>query len=119
MASDPAALRLLAQEGNASAIATLLNQSFSRQGVRVQAKTVQNTLVIRLQSPTQLDAKTTVSRICRGLQTLQPEGIQRVQVIAQLIGSDTPVWQKSVHLGAASKPQPTDQPPIPAASPVP
>jgi hypothetical protein len=119
MASDPAALRLLAQEGNASAIATLLNQSFSRQGVRVQAKTVQNTLVIRLQSPTQLDAKTTVSRICRGLQTLQPEGIQRVQVIAQLVDSDTPVWQKSGHLGAASKPQPADQPPIPAASPVP
>lgn len=102
MASDPAALRLLAQKGNASAIATLLNQSLSRQSIRVQAKAVQNILVLRLQSSTRLDAKTTVNRICRGLKTLQPEGIQRVQVVAQLMGSDTPVWQTSVHLGAAA-----------------
>jgi hypothetical protein len=112
MTPDPAELRLLAREGNAAAIAALLNQSFSRQGIRVQAKTVQNILIVRLKSSTRLDAQTTVSRICRGLKTLQPKGLQRVQVMAHLVGSDTPIWQKSVHLGAVSQPQPADQPPL-------
>lgn len=92
----------LAKQGNAKAIATLLNRSLQPKGVTVKGSVKDGCLQLMLESEQIPDRQTIVPLIRKGLVSLQTEAITSVKVYGQQTGMATPSWNEKFEL---EKPQ--------------
>ncbi|MBE7380139.1 MAG: hypothetical protein F6J95_001855 [Leptolyngbya sp. SIO1E4] len=111
--TDP---KLLAQakQGDVSAIAALLNQSFQPQGIWAQVDPQGSGLRIILESTQAPDPEVTERRIQSGLARLQPQNIAELTVWGRALGETQPAWERRIVLtpgaAASSSPKATTPP---------
>lgn len=82
----------LAQQGDAIAIAALMNAVLRYQHIRVSAQLEAGCLRIMLKSTLPLNQHAAIAFIRRGLLGLQVESVHSVRVYAWRIGQDFPAW---------------------------
>lgn len=99
--SQPSLLEL-AKQGNAKAIATLLNRSLQPKGVTVKATVKDTCLQVMLESEQIPDRTTLVPFIRKGLVNLHAQTLSTVKVYGQQTGMATPSWTEKFEL---EKPQ--------------
>ena len=88
----------LAKQGNAKAIATLLNRSLQSKGVTVKAIVKDTCLEVMLESEQIPDRATLVPFIRKGLVSLQAQTLSKVKVYGQQTGMSTPSWTEKFDL---------------------
>jgi len=95
--------QLLAQarKGNAIAIAALLNRALQPQGIWARVESVDQRLVIALESPQAPAVDQVAPRIRAGLEKLQPQGITQVTLQGFALGEVEPNWTQQISLTAA------------------
>lgn len=81
-----------AKQGDAEAIATLMNDVLQPQDMWVKAMLDRDCLQVMLKSAAVLNQVICIAFIQRGLQCLQPETIQHVRVYAWQVGDAFPLW---------------------------
>jgi hypothetical protein len=95
----------LAKQGNAKAIAALLNQSLQTVGITAKAAIKDDCLHLLLEASKPLNQQRTVEFVCKKINNLQLKTINSVKVYGRKIGEDIPAWQqvfeliKSTNLG--------------------
>jgi hypothetical protein len=83
----------LAKQGDAEAIAALMNHSLAALGITLQAEVKAGCLIISAASTSAAPNRTLLlERIYQGLQKLQPVGIRRAIVRGYVLHSSTPEW---------------------------
>ncbi len=88
----PLSLLQRAKQGDASAIAALMNDALQSQDVRVKVALDHHCLQVMLSSVTALNQSTCITFIQRGLQHLQPDAIASVRAFAWQLGEAFPLW---------------------------
>jgi hypothetical protein len=88
----------LAQQGNAEAIAALIDRSLLPKGITTSAVLQGECLEINLQSLQVPNQKAVVSLIKKGMETLQVEAIKRVRVLSFRGNSGVVAWDKEFEL---------------------
>jgi len=88
----------LAKQGKPGAIAAMLNRSFQKEGWTCKGRTNGNELKLTFEgeNPPQLDQIR--DRLMRGLKTIQPEGIEVLNLEARKTGQLRPVWSEVFYL---------------------
>ncbi|MBW4583024.1 MAG: hypothetical protein KME42_25945 [Tildeniella nuda ZEHNDER 1965/U140] len=81
-----------AKQGDAGAIATLMNDVLQAQDVWVKAMSDRDCLQVMLKSAAVLNQVICIAFVQRGLQRLQPETIKHVRVYAWQVGDAFPLW---------------------------
>lgn len=81
-----------AKQGDAGAIATLMNDVLQAQDVWVKAMLDRDCLQVMLKSAAVLNQVICIAFIQQGLQRLQPETIKHVRVYAWQVGDAFPLW---------------------------
>jgi len=87
-----------AKQGDAGAIATLLNRSFRMQGVVVSASIQGEWLSLMLEAAQVPDQATTVRFIRRSLAQFAPTSIAAVRVFGREHGAQSPTWREEFSL---------------------
>lgn len=82
----------LAQQGDATAIAALMNAALKAEKIRVKVILDQDCLLVMLRSLRPLNQHATIAFIRRGLLQLQPDTIRTVRAYAWHLGQDFPTW---------------------------
>jgi Bacterial capsule synthesis protein PGA_cap len=102
----------LAQTGNLRAIAFWLNRYLVPQGICAQVSHEQpSSLLVRVVCHRPPERERLVRFICHRLCKLNAAGIQEAHITAQIVGSPTLLWEKSVRIAAAGiAPTISDQP---------
>ncbi len=88
----------LAKQGNAKAIASVLNYFLKDKGITTQANIRDDVLYLTLKSLEVPDKKTSVSFVKKALVKLGIESIHSVKISGQDIGTDDPQWSEFVSL---------------------
>ncbi len=88
----------LAQQGNATAIASVLNYFFKEKGITTQVTIIDSVLCLTLKSLEVPDKKTSVSFVNKALVKLGIESIHYVKIYGQDIGTDDPQWSEFISL---------------------
>ncbi len=88
----------LAKQGNAKAIAALLNQSLQTVGITAKAALKDDCLHLLLEASKPLNQHRTVEFVCKKINNLQLKTINRVKVYGRKIGEDIPAWQQVFEL---------------------
>lgn len=88
----PLSLLERAKQGDAGAIAALMNDVLQPQEVWVKATLDADCLQVMLKSPAVLSQNTCITFIRRGLLHLQPEAITQVRAYAWRVGDAFPLW---------------------------
>ena len=81
-----------AEQGDAGAIAALMNDVLQTQEVWVKATLDRDCLQVMLKSPAVLNQATSIAFIRRGLLRLQPKAIKHVRAYAWQVGDAFPLW---------------------------
>lgn len=81
-----------AKQGDAGAIAALMNDVLQSQEVWVKATLDADCLQVMLKAPATLNQATCIAFIRRGLLRLQPEAIAQVRAYAWRVGDAFPLW---------------------------
>jgi protease PrsW len=89
-----------AKQGDASAIATLMNQYFQPQGITAKASLTQGSLQIILESEQVPDRAKVIPFIRQELSTWQPKSVTLVRVGGRQNGDEFPVWEETLSLGS-------------------
>jgi Bacterial capsule synthesis protein PGA_cap len=93
----------LAQTGNLRAIAFWLNRYLVPQGICAQVSHEQpGSLLVRVVCHRPPERERLVRFICHRLCKLNAAGIQEAHITAQIVGSPTLLWEKSVRIAAAA-----------------
>lgn len=92
-------LLTLAKQGNAKAIAALLNQFLQLKGITVEASLVNGCLQILLESTQLQNQQALVALIRKKITSLDAESIRMVRVYGQQAGEDFPNWVEEFELG--------------------
>ncbi len=91
----------LAKQGNAQAIATLMNRQLQSKGITTKTTFTQGCLTIIAESEDIPEQKFLVDFLRKGITNLMAEGIQRVIVQGRITGKTAPAWRESFELRAA------------------
>ena len=102
----------LAKQGDAIAIAALMNAVLNSQQIRVKARVQQGCLQVMLKSARPLHQHATVAFIRRGMMQLQPDSIEAVRAYAWQIGREFPDWIAEFSLPIAPSRSTVTHPPI-------
>jgi hypothetical protein len=92
----------LAKQGDAAAIAALLNRTLQRQGITAQATQEDGFLNISLESAKVPPKEPVVNFIHQGMTKLESEAIHTVKIEAYPAGKNTPAWSEEFTLETAS-----------------
>jgi len=101
MTTQPNLLEL-AKQGNAQAIATLLNRSLQPKGITAKANLKDGCLHLMLEAAKAPEQQTLVAFLQKGLENLGSSAFQKVKVYGRPIGEDIPTWTQEFILGEAS-----------------
>ncbi len=96
----------LAKQGDANAIATLINRALQPQGITAKARIKNGCLQIMLESQQVPNQQVVVSLIYNGLVSLGIKSFNRVKIYGRETGDDFPDWQQELNL-ASSTPEET------------
>jgi|GEM_PF-6013632 len=88
----------LAKQGNAQAIATLMNRQLQTRQIVAKAELKEGCLQLLLESPTVPPQEQLVSYIWNSLKKLEPIAIEKVRIYGKKTDSDFPSWQKEFDL---------------------
>jgi len=102
----------LAKQGDANAIAILINRSLQPKGIKAEARRLRDRLDIILHSTQTPNQKALESLLQRGMVTLQIGVIRLVHIYARRTGSDILAWESEFELDALP-----DYPPEPQIEP--
>lgn len=91
-------LLTLAKQGNANAIAAMLNKSLQPKGIMAKAGVKDNCLQILLESEQIPNQKAMVSYIRKGLINIGVESIKTVKVYGRQKGVESPAWHQQFEL---------------------
>jgi hypothetical protein len=94
----------LAKQGNAQAIATLMNRQLQPQGITIKAALKDNCLQMMLQSTPVSDREEMVAFVRKGLTTLGVAAIARVKIYGRQTGEDVPAWSEEFELAKQTPP---------------
>lgn len=102
----------LAKQGDAQAIAALMNRQMQPKGITAKAALKDGCLQIMLESAQVPDQQALVGFVRRGITGLGAESIERVRVYGRQTGEEIPAWSQEFDLGvhAKSKISQNDQP---------
>lgn len=87
-----------ARQGQAEAIAHLMNRTLQAKGVRALVRRQGDCLQIMFEAARSLPPQVCVQFVCRGLKQLAPQGVLRVRLHARLLGEEWPEWTQTVDL---------------------
>ncbi len=90
----------LAKQGDAKAIATLMNRKLQTKGITAKASMKNDCLQIMLESAQVSPQETLVAFIRRSVSTVGPEGINRVKVYGKRIKEEFPDWSEEFEVEA-------------------
>jgi hypothetical protein len=93
----------LAKQGDANAIASLMNRSLQPKGITAKLSLRNNLLFIFLESPKKLDQKILVQFIHKGMLSLQPQSIEEVKIYGKNIETEAIDWIQAISLIEESK----------------
>lgn len=85
----------LAQQGDPTAIAGLMNQTLNPQGITARAAIKERTLKILLESSTVPDQGSLTASILRGIKGLRSEAFDRLQIFGKKSDQSVPAWTRS------------------------
>nr|WP_290224021.1 hypothetical protein [Trichocoleus desertorum] len=88
-----------AKQGNAQAIAALMNRTLQPKGITAKASMKDDCLRVMLESEDVPDQGSTTAFVQRGMQGLGVESISRVQVFGRQAGEEFPSWNQEFSLG--------------------
>ncbi|NEQ38006.1 MAG: hypothetical protein F6K40_17735 [Okeania sp. SIO3I5] len=88
----------LAKQGNATAIASVLNYFLKEKGITTQATILDNVLCLTLKSLEVPDKKISVSFVNKALVKLGIKSIHSVKISGQDISTDSPQWTEFISL---------------------
>lgn len=110
-----------ARQGQAEAIAHLMNRTLQAKGVRALVRRRGDCLQIMFEAARSLPPQVCVQFVCRGLKQLAPQGVLRVRLHARLLGEEWPEWTQTIDLQetlpAAPSVQTSSNPTTPATTP--
>jgi len=109
------ALKTAARDGDIKALEALMNRSFGPKNITVRVTNSASNLKILLRSSEPPD-KGLANLVKRGLRELQPKGLTKVFLTAEVIRQGT-VWSEQWQLDSTKRAQPTA--PLTASSPAP
>lgn len=96
--NDSKQLLAQAKQGDAIALASLLNQSLRSQNIWVRVDMQGQNWHIILESTEAPEANTLIPRLETGLRRLQPQNIQLVQFSGRALGDTVPAWEHHLTL---------------------
>jgi len=100
----------LAKQGDAEAIATLINRSIQSKGITAAANLEGECLKLDLRSPQKINQKAMVSLIRKGMLSLQIKTIKELVISAYQsdyeTASDKQIWQLNLNLESPEEPEP-------------
>ncbi|MGG6298164.1 hypothetical protein ACQ4M4_27540 [Leptolyngbya sp. AN02str] len=89
---------LLAQQGNPSAIALLMNLVLNPEGLHARVSRQDDCLLVFLEAGKVPNRYSLVEFVRRGLVQLQVSGIRQLEIYGHLMGHYTPIWQRTLML---------------------
>jgi hypothetical protein len=102
MTQTPPNLLELAKQGNANAIAALMNRQLQPKGMTAKAALKDGCLQIMLESAQVPNQQALVAFIRKGITSLEVASIQRMKVYGRHIGEEFPAWSQEFELGRQS-----------------
>lgn len=97
----------LAKQGNAKAIAILINRQLQPKGITAKAAFKDSCLQIILESVQVPNQKALVAFVRKGITSLGAESIQKVKVYGRKKGEDFPAWSEEFELAVKPLPSPS------------
>lgn len=94
----------LAKQGNAQAIAALINKSLQPKGITVTATTSGSCLNLVAEAQTAPDQAEIVDFIRKGIENLKPSSIDRIAIQGRVIGQKQSAWRELVELSIPQSP---------------
>ncbi len=91
----------LAKQGKPGAIAAMLNRSFQKEGWTCKGRTNGNELKLTFEGENPPQLEQIRDRLMRGLQTIQPEGIEVISLESRKTGQLRPIWNECFYLTGA------------------
>jgi len=91
----------LAKQGDAAAIASLINRSIQPKGITATARMVEDCLHIDLRSAQTPNQKAVVALIRKGMLTLQVKSVKRLLIAAYKTGNSQTIWEATLNLAAS------------------
>jgi hypothetical protein len=95
----------LAKQGNAQAIATLINRQLQPKGITAKAALKDGCLQVMLESAQAPNQQALVAFVRKGITGLRAASIERVKVYGRLVGEEFPAWSEEFEL---AQPNPFD-----------
>ncbi|MBD2431031.1 MULTISPECIES: type IV pilin-like G/H family protein [Fischerella] len=89
----------LAKQGDAQAIAFLINKQLKPKGITAKVALKDNCLQVMLESPQLQNEKALVDLIRKGITNLGTKSIERVKVYGRQTGEDFPTWSQDFSIG--------------------
>lgn len=92
----------LAKQGDAQAIAALMNRTLQPKGIMAKASIKDGCLRVMLEAENVPDQRSTTAFVQRGMQGLGVESIGKVQVFGRQVGEEFPSWNQEFNLAGSS-----------------
>lgn len=89
-------LLMLSKQGNADAIATLMNRPLKNQGIVARVSLKNRHLKVLLEAAQVPDQKTLVPFVVKGLRALELPSIDTIQIFGRQTGETFPAWSKTI-----------------------
>jgi hypothetical protein len=97
----------LAKQGNAKAIATLINRQLQPKGITAKAIFKDSCLQIMLESAQVPNQQALVAFIRKGITSLETESIQKIKIYGRQKGEEFPAWSEEIELAVQPLPSPS------------
>jgi hypothetical protein len=94
----------LAKQGNAKAIAALINRQLQPKGITAKAALKDGCLQIMLESAQVPNQQALVTFVRKGISSLEAAPLERVKVYGRQTGEEFPAWSQEFELGIKSNP---------------
>ena len=89
----------LAKQGNANAIAALINRQLQPKGITAKASLKDGCLQVMLESAQAPNQQSLVAFVRKGITSLGAASIERVMVYGRQTGGEFPSWSQEIELG--------------------
>lgn len=98
-ANTQANILALAKQGDATAIAALINRALNPKGIAVKADLQKSCLHLFLESSQVPNQHALVPFICQGMTSLRVKSIKTIKIYGRKVGEKPYVWQQEVDIG--------------------
>ncbi|MBD0390840.1 MAG: type IV pilin-like G/H family protein [Nostoc sp. C3-bin3] len=95
----------LAKQGDAQAIASLMNSQLQPKGITVKTNLTSGCLMVIAESESEPEQSFVVNSIRNGITELKAEVIKRVVLHGRITGKKTPLWRESFEMHSTVTPQ--------------